>query len=144
MTLQRLVLVCGLLLGACGGDHGAHDPDMQTPADLYTPTCGSGHDMLTPGVGQACVTDQDCPQPTGGSSTAGEYLICDYPIADGCSAKGQCRLVQMPTCATVTLTCGCNGQPVPNSSCYYGPGFAGGPVMPGTTWPQDCPGDGGQ
>ena len=143
MTLQRLVLVFGLLLGACGGSHDTQGSDMQAVGDMEPPICGPGHDMLMAGIGQACTTDQDCPQPTGGSSTAGQYLLCNYAVADGCSAKGQCRLVHMPTCANVTQACGCNGQPVANSACFYDPGFAGGPVMPGSTWPQDCPGDGG-
>ncbi|HEX4460786.1 MAG TPA: hypothetical protein VIA18_22560 [Polyangia bacterium] len=146
MTSQRLVLVFALLLGACGGNGNggdAHAPDLQAPS------CGSNHDMLgtdmtVPGVGKACTTNADCPPvAVSGPSdpNAGELLICNYPIADGCSAVGHCELIPLPACASITTVCGCNGQPV-LEGCSYQPGSAGGPVGPGK-YPQDCPGDGG-
>lgn len=143
MSIRRLVLVFGLLLAACGGNgDDSHAPDMQS--------CGInddmlGNDMLQPGEGQACTTDGDCPplHVSGPSDPlAGRFFLCSYPIADGCSAVGHCHLMHVPTCGVVSEACGCNGQPVPNSSCFYEPGLAGGPVGPGT-FPQDCPGDGG-
>ena len=143
MTLQRLVLVFGLLLGACGGSHDTQGSDMQAVGDMEPPICGPGHDMLMPGIGQACTTDQDCPQPTGGSSTAGQYLLCNYAVADGCSAKGQCRAVPEPSCTSIALACGCDGKAVPTGICFYDSGFAGGPVEPGSHYPADCPVDGG-
>jgi hypothetical protein len=129
MSMRKLVLVLGLLLAAlsaaCANDNGVTGggaPDMFAGTDLRS----------LANQGQACVSDDDC-----GSA---DYR-CSYAIADGCSAKGECRAVPEPSCTLITLACGCDGKGVPNSACFYDSGYAGGPTVPGV-YPDGCQGHG--
>jgi hypothetical protein len=130
MSMRKLVLILGLLLAAlsaaCGGNG---DGNGNGTGD----TTDGGVDMRSlANQGKACVTDEDC---------GSDDYRCSYPVADGCSAKGECRAVQEPTCTAISFACGCDGQPVPNSGCFYDSGFAGGPIVPGI-YPDGCLGHG--
>jgi hypothetical protein len=125
MTSTRFALLA-LLLAACGGTgHGDRDlgfgPDVDQKA--------AADDL--PLVETACVTNDDC-------SSASE--VCAYPLADGCAAKGHCVPVATPTCASIVELCGCDGTVVPGGSCFYDPGYAGGPTTGGA---EPACGDGG-
>ena len=125
-----LALGCAIAVSACGGNDETiitHDPDMQV-ADAAPPDL-----RVDPSVGRACVNDNDCNSP---------FTLCAFPIADGCSAVGHCRLSTSP-CTAITWSCGCNGQMVISGACEYDDGYAAGPVVPGGNH-QDCPVDGGQ
>jgi hypothetical protein len=99
--------------------HGCDVADRGDLPDLSSPA----------GEGDACVGNADCASPT---------LLCAYPIADGCAAKGHCARVATPTCASVIELCGCDGKKVLSGPCYFQAGFASGP----TTGAKLC-GDGG-
>jgi hypothetical protein len=104
---------------------------------IMLPGCGSstvddrdaGADLSVTAEGQPCVTQLDC--------KSGSF-VCAYPIKDGCSAVGHCALIHTPTCAHERYVCGCHGESVNDSDCYYEQGMAGAPVS-STTF---C-GDGG-
>jgi hypothetical protein len=131
MIIRKLALILGIVCGvtACGATDGSHEPDLQAGADMRS----LASDMRSlANQGKACVTDDDCDSP--------DYK-CSYPIADGCSAKGQCRAVPEPSCTVIALSCGCDGKAVPSGICFYDSGYAGGPIVPGV-YPDGCPGHG--
>ena len=113
MRLVLIVLLAVLPIGCNDNveDHG--------PGDLSAPI----------GEGDPCNSNADCSSP---------LLLCAFPIADGCAAKGHCARVATPTCASIVELCGCDGKTVASGPCYFQPGFAGGP----TTGAKLC-GDGG-
>jgi hypothetical protein len=118
-TLNRFFFVLLLLAAPFGcGDH-----------ECGTTAFYSG-DMSVPVGGGDCVTDRDCPSPS---------FVCAYKIGDGCAAKGHCAPLPMPTCASFTPLCGCDGTQVRAGSCFYESGYASGP----TTGATFCPDDGG-
>lgn len=89
-----------------------------------------GMDLPAVVGGEPCLTDNDCPSAS---------FVCAYKVADGCAAKGHCAPLPMPTCASFTELCGCNGSPVRAGGCFYADGYAGG----ATTGATFCPDDGG-
>ena len=101
-----MLLVAAVAHSGCGADCGVGHYDLQ---DLSAPA----------GEGADCVTDVDCRSP---------QLLCAYAIADGCAAKGHCARIPTPTCASFAPLCGCDGNTVKSGSCFYQPGFAGGPT----------------
>jgi hypothetical protein len=111
MTMLTMLML--ITMSACGGNSGIGG------------NSDAGDDASVRGEGQDCVSDGDCP------SAVGTYFVCAYAIADGCSAKGHCALLAVPTCAHEINRCGCDGMPVRASDCYYATGYAGGPVAPG-------------
>jgi hypothetical protein len=127
-----LVLGCAIAVSACSDNDQttiAHDPDMQVVSDAAPPDL-----RVDPSVGRACTNDNDCNSP---------FTLCEFPVADGCSAVGHCRLSTSP-CTAVRWACGCNGQMVISGACEYDDGYAAGPVIPGGNNYPDCPVDGGQ
>jgi hypothetical protein len=79
--------------------------------------CGCGR----PGEGAACGSPNDC----------ASGLSCEYPIAEGCSARGVCLDIQpapgTATCDSVVVVCGCQHQPV-FIHCGEPSGYASSPV----------------
>ena len=92
----------------------------------------AGRDLPLVVAGEPCVTDSDCPSAS---------LVCAYPLADGCAAKGHCAAVPTPTCASFTVLCGCDGSQVRGGGCFYADGYAGGPTTGGHA--PNCSDDGG-
>lgn len=90
----------------------------------------AGADLSVPVGGQPCVRNDDCPSAA---------FVCAFKIADGCAATGHCAPIPMPTCASFTELCGCDGSPVRAGGCFYADGYAGGP----TTGASFCADDGG-
>ncbi len=83
----------------------------------YATSCGHG----TKDAGGPCNTNSDCGQGQG----------CYYPIADGCSAKGQC--LENPSgaegsgCELSTVYCACDGRST-ERVCDGHDGYVGAPV----------------
>jgi hypothetical protein len=105
--MAMMMLLATAMVSGCD-DQPSSRPDFGMP-DLSMPTL----------EGDPCVTDVDCKSPT---------LLCAYKIANGCGAKGQCAKIPMPTCASFTPLCGCDGSVVKSGSCLYQPGYASGPT----------------
>jgi hypothetical protein len=148
MSIRKLKMMLALALAAgmiaCGSDAQSGTgtgTDLSIPTDGLT--SGIGHDMTNPIDGKVCTTNADCPSGCTNPSCASDQFLCNFAVADGCGAIGHCRPVHVPTCASITYACGCDGKRVDDSACFYDSGFAGGPILPGSHYPADCTVDGG-
>jgi len=91
-----------LLLGACTSNAPASDVDASTGA----------------GVGGSCSGAGDC----------AASLLCAFPIADGCHAKGTCVQPDVTCMNDGPAVCACDGSIV-GLACIYGAGNAPAPVV---------------
>lgn len=79
-----------------------------------------------PPASSNCTTSADCPSST----------VCQFPVAEGCSAQGECGLVPDVACAAQPV-CSCSGTTT--NVCVIGGYVAGSPVQAAGA----CAGSGG-
>lgn len=78
----------------------AGDQNFDDPDEPGQPGQVGAVDAATADAQVPCASNVDCPP---------RAAICMFPIADGCSAKGQCVNYEAPTGCAKTLFCDCSG-----------------------------------
>jgi len=102
-----LVLMCacgGQTLKAPASDKNFDDSDDPGQTMMGTPPRDGSTDGWVPdGQGKVCTSSMECASP----------LRCSFPIALGCTAKGQCALWVDPPMCSSNIACGCDEKNVP-------------------------------